>query len=200
MYVGLRRGGLGALPLCADSCPPDAQWVPCLKIPLLALQVKRVRCESSGVLVPKDKAIKRFIVRNMVDASAIRDLQEACTIDSEYLGYGKGVAGARRWRAPARQERVRRPLLCCRTPRMLRLTPRTPPSLHSICRLRSPQDLQVCSRSGVGAGRPTGLEFAVCCVIIPWCSFAPSLPCHHAGKCTTASLRPSTPRSCACGP
>lgn len=103
MYVGLRRGGLGALPLCADSCPPDAQWVPCLKIPLLALQVKRVRCESSGVLVPKDKAIKRFIVRNMVDASAIRDLQEACTIDSEYLGYGKGVAGARRWRAPARQ-------------------------------------------------------------------------------------------------
>lgn len=47
-------------------------------------QVKRVRCESSGVLVPKDKAIKRFIVRNMVDASAIRDLQEACVIDSEW--------------------------------------------------------------------------------------------------------------------
>ena len=38
-------------------------------------QVKRVRCESSGVLVPKDKAVKRFIVRNIVDASAVRDLQ-----------------------------------------------------------------------------------------------------------------------------
>lgn len=44
-------------------------------------QVRRVRCESSGVMVPKDKAIKRFIVRNMVDASAIRDLQDACAID-----------------------------------------------------------------------------------------------------------------------
>ncbi len=32
-------------------------------------------------MVPKDKAIKRFIVRNMVDASAIRDLQDACAID-----------------------------------------------------------------------------------------------------------------------
>lgn len=45
--------------------------------------VKRVRCEQSGVLVPKDKAIKRFIVRNIVDASAIRDIQEAC-VYSEY--------------------------------------------------------------------------------------------------------------------
>lgn len=43
--------------------------------------VKRVRCESSAAMVPKDKAIKRFIVRNMVDASAIRDLQDACAID-----------------------------------------------------------------------------------------------------------------------
>lgn len=68
-------------------------------------QVKRVRCESSGVLVPKDKAIKRFIVRNMVDASAIRDLQEACVIDSELalrcgrmgvqcFGDGRGAVGA----------------------------------------------------------------------------------------------------------
>ena len=50
----------------------------------LLLQVKRVRCESSGVLVPKDKAIKRFIVRNMVDASAIRDLQDSCAIEGEF--------------------------------------------------------------------------------------------------------------------
>ena len=44
-------------------------------------QVKRVRCEASGVLVPKDKAIKRFIVRNIVDASAIRDIQDSSVID-----------------------------------------------------------------------------------------------------------------------
>lgn len=47
----------------------------------LLLQVKRVFCESSGALVPKDKAVKRFIVRNIVESAAIRDLQEACVFD-----------------------------------------------------------------------------------------------------------------------
>lgn len=47
------------------------------------MQVKRVRCESSGVLVPKDKAIKRFIVRNIVDASAIRDIQDSSIIEGQ---------------------------------------------------------------------------------------------------------------------
>lgn len=42
-----------------------------------------MRCEQSGVLVPKDKAIKRFIVRNIVDASAIRDIQEACVYQGD---------------------------------------------------------------------------------------------------------------------
>ena len=36
-------------------------------------------------MVPKDKAIKRFIVRNIVDASAIRDLQDACAIENYAL-------------------------------------------------------------------------------------------------------------------
>ena len=43
--------------------------------------VRRVRCEQSGVLVPKDKAIKRFIVRNIVDASAVRDIQDASALE-----------------------------------------------------------------------------------------------------------------------
>ena len=71
---GRRCGGgvlrLAFLPIFSSACL--ARVMP---------QVKRVRCESSGAMVPKDKAIKRFIVRNMVDASAIRDLQEACAID-----------------------------------------------------------------------------------------------------------------------
>jgi small subunit ribosomal protein S26e len=44
-----------------------------------------VRCESSGVLVPKDKAIKRFIVRNIVDASAIRDIQDASVLEGQCI-------------------------------------------------------------------------------------------------------------------
>ncbi|KAK9820942.1 hypothetical protein WJX74_010959 [Apatococcus lobatus] len=47
--------------------------------------VRRVRCEASGVLVAKDKAIKRFIVRNIVDASAIRDIQDASVIEGYAL-------------------------------------------------------------------------------------------------------------------
>ena len=39
--------------------------------------VKRVRCVSTGKAIPKDKAIKRFIVRNIVDASSLRDIKEA---------------------------------------------------------------------------------------------------------------------------
>lgn len=35
-----------------------------------------VRCDVSGRAVPKDKAIKRFIVRNLVDASGTKDIQE----------------------------------------------------------------------------------------------------------------------------
>ena len=40
-------------------------------------KVRRVNCCSSGKLVPKDKAVKRFIVRNMVDASSMRDIRDA---------------------------------------------------------------------------------------------------------------------------
>ncbi len=47
--------------------------------------VRRVRCETSGALVPKDKAVKRYIVRNIVDASALRDLQESSVIDGYML-------------------------------------------------------------------------------------------------------------------
>ena len=47
--------------------------------------VKRVRCVSTGKAIPKDKAIKRFVVRNIVDASSLRDIREASAYENYSL-------------------------------------------------------------------------------------------------------------------
>lgn len=42
-----------------------------------------VNCNNCTRLVPKDKAIKRFIIKNLVDASSKRDIEEASAYNEE---------------------------------------------------------------------------------------------------------------------
>ncbi|KAJ2546270.1 40S ribosomal protein S26 [Coemansia sp. RSA 1878] len=44
--------------------------------------VKLIRCDNCFQACPKDKAIKRFNVRNMIEAAAKRDMAEASVYES----------------------------------------------------------------------------------------------------------------------
>merc|ERR1712190_16253 len=48
-----------------------------------------VRCCTSGRIVPKDKAISRFQMRNIVDGSSRRDIKDNYAYDQKYFALPK---------------------------------------------------------------------------------------------------------------
>lgn len=54
---------------------------------ILVTKVKRVHCDGSKALVPRDKAIKKLIIKNTSDINSLKEIKKSFILPSNYTSF-----------------------------------------------------------------------------------------------------------------
>ncbi|KAK4531545.1 hypothetical protein CCYA_CCYA08G2402 [Cyanidiococcus yangmingshanensis] len=110
-------------------------------------KARPVLCDGCGGRPRKDKAIQRFVVKNLVEASALRDLAEASCVENYVL--------------PKQYLKIRYCISCAVHRRTVRVRPKEERRVRTVPRAprRGERDMEgilLGTRGELGAGRPGG--------------------------------------------